>query len=141
MRFRQLTPTPATKKIKECAQTLVMNGLRGQVRLQADGQLKRPRDVVVMAMLGAEEYGFATSVLVVLGCVMDRKCHTNTCPVGRHHQQHLPGLGRTEFRSLIGNHFKYTGSKLARKLLDNWEETVSQFIKVIPTEYKKIMKL
>lgn len=78
MRFRQLTTMPATKKIKECAQTLVMNGLRGQVCLQADGQLKTPRDVVVMAMLGAEEYGFATSVLVVLGCVMDRKCHSST---------------------------------------------------------------
>lgn len=74
--------TPVEMGLAETQQTLVMNGLRGQVRLQADGQLKTPRDVVVMAMLGAEEYGFATSVLVALGCVMDRKCHTNTCPVG-----------------------------------------------------------
>jgi glutamate synthase (NADPH) large chain len=59
-----------------------MNGLRGQVRLQTDGQLKTGRDIVISAMLGAEEYGFATSALIVLGCVMMRKCHLNTCPVG-----------------------------------------------------------
>lgn len=74
--------TPVEIGLAETQQTLVMNNLRGQVRLQADGQLKTPRDVIVMAMLGAEEYGFATSALVVLGCIMDRKCHTNTCPVG-----------------------------------------------------------
>ena len=59
-----------------------MNGLRGQVRLQTDGQLKTGRDILLMAMLGAEEFGFATSALIVLGCVMMRKCHMNTCPVG-----------------------------------------------------------
>lgn len=59
-----------------------MNNLRGQVRLQTDGQLKTGRDIVLMALLGAEEFGFATSALIVLGCVMIRKCHMNTCPVG-----------------------------------------------------------
>ena len=68
--------------LSETQQTLVLNGLRGQVMLQVDGQLKTGRDIALMAMLGAEEFGFATSALIVLGCVMMRKCHQNTCPVG-----------------------------------------------------------
>ena len=68
--------------LSETQQTLVLNGLRGQMTLQVDGQLKTGRDIILMAMLGAEEYGFATSALIVLGCVMMRKCHQNTCPVG-----------------------------------------------------------
>ena len=60
----------------------MINGLRGRVRLQTDGQLKTGRDVVVAAMLGADEFGFATAPLIVEGCVMMRKCHLNTCPVG-----------------------------------------------------------
>ena len=73
---------PVEIGLAETQQTLVLNGLRGQVRLQTDGQLKTGRDIVISAMLGAEEYGFATSALIVLGCVMMRKCHLNTCPVG-----------------------------------------------------------
>ena len=68
--------------LSETQQTLVLNGLRGQVVLQVDGQLKTGRDIILMALMGAEEYGFATSALIVLGCVMMRKCHQNTCPVG-----------------------------------------------------------
>ena len=68
--------------LAETQQTLVLNNLRGQVRLQTDGQLKTGRDILLMALLGAEEFGFATSALIVLGCVMMRKCHMNTCPVG-----------------------------------------------------------
>ncbi len=68
--------------LAETQQTLVINGLRGRVRLQTDGQLKTGRDVVVAAMLGADEFGFATAPLIVEGCVMMRKCHLNTCPVG-----------------------------------------------------------
>ena len=68
--------------LSETQQTLVLNGLRVQVMLQVDGQVKTGRDIVLMAMLGAEEFGFATSALIVLGCVMMRKCHRNTCPVG-----------------------------------------------------------
>ena len=60
----------------------MLNGLRGRVRLQVDGQLKTGRDVVIAALLGAEEFGFATAPLIVEGCVMMRKCHLNTCPVG-----------------------------------------------------------
>lgn len=68
--------------LAEAQQTLVLNNLRGSVVLQADGQFKTGRDIVISAMLGAEEFGFATSLMVVLGCVMDRRCHLNTCPVG-----------------------------------------------------------
>ena len=68
--------------LAETQQTLVMNNLRGYVRLQADGQLKTGKDIITSALLGAEEFGFATGALIVLGCVMMRKCHLNTCPVG-----------------------------------------------------------
>jgi glutamate synthase (NADPH) large chain len=68
--------------IAETQQILVMNNLRAQVRLQTDGQLKTGRDIIIAALLGAEEFGFSTSSLIVLGCVMMRKCHLNTCPVG-----------------------------------------------------------
>ncbi|MDE5744364.1 MAG: glutamate synthase subunit alpha, partial [Paramuribaculum sp.] len=74
--------TPVEFGLSETQQTLVINNLRGQVVLQADGQLKTPHDVLTMAMLGAEEFGFSTAAMIVLGCIMDRKCHTNTCPVG-----------------------------------------------------------
>ena len=68
--------------LAETQQTLVLNGLRSRIRLQADGQMKTGRDVVVAALLGADEMGFATAPLVVEGCIMMRKCHLNTCPVG-----------------------------------------------------------
>jgi glutamate synthase (NADPH/NADH) large chain len=68
--------------IAETHQTLVLNGLRGRVRLQTDGQLKTGRDVVLAALLGAEEFAFGTAALITQGCVMMRKCHVNTCPVG-----------------------------------------------------------
>ena len=68
--------------LAETQQTLVMNGLRDRVRLQTDGQLKTARDIIVMAMLGADEFAFGTLPMIVLGCVMDRRCNLNTCPVG-----------------------------------------------------------
>jgi glutamate synthase (NADPH/NADH) large chain len=68
--------------LAETQQTLVRNNLRGFVKLQTDGQLKTGKDIIISALLGAEEYGFATSALIVLGCVMMRKCHLNTCPAG-----------------------------------------------------------
>ena len=76
--------------IAETHQTLVMNNLRSRVVLQTDGQLKTGRDVAVAALLGAEEFGFATAPLIALGCIMMRKCHLNTCPVGIATQD--PGL-------------------------------------------------
>ncbi|MFI3332294.1 MAG: glutamate synthase large subunit [Rikenellaceae bacterium] len=86
--------------LAETQQTLVLNNLRGQVRLQTDGQLKTGRDVVISALLGAEEFSFATSILIVLGCVMMRKCHLNTCPVGvatQNEELRKRFLGRSEY--------------------------------------------
>ncbi|MFP4060730.1 MAG: glutamate synthase large subunit [Bacteroidales bacterium] len=73
---------PVELGIAETQQTLVMNNLRGRVKLQTDGQLKTGMDVVLMGLLGAEEFGFSTAALVTLGCILMRKCHLNTCPVG-----------------------------------------------------------
>ncbi len=74
--------TPWELGLAETQQTLVLNQLRGRVIVQADGQMKTGRDVVIGALLGADEFGFATAPLVVEGCIMMRKCHLNTCPVG-----------------------------------------------------------
>ena len=74
--------TPWELGLAETQQTLVLNQLRGRIRLQVDGQMKTGRDVVIGALLGADECGFATAPLVVEGCIMMRKCHLNTCPVG-----------------------------------------------------------
>jgi glutamate synthase (NADPH/NADH) large chain len=74
--------TPWELGLAETQQTLVANGLRGRIVVQADGQMKTGRDVVVGALLGADEFGFATAPLIVEGCIMMRKCHLNTCPVG-----------------------------------------------------------
>ena len=74
--------TPWELGLAETQQTLVINNLRSRIRVQADGQMKTGRDVVVGALLGADEFGFATAPLVVEGCIMMRKCHLNTCPVG-----------------------------------------------------------
>ena len=79
MRFAGISPEIG---LSETQQTLVRNGLRNQVRLQTDGQLKTAKDVIIMAMLGADEFSFGTLPLIVLGCVMMRKCNTNTCPMG-----------------------------------------------------------
>ena len=87
MRFAGISPEIG---LAETQQTLVLNGLRSQVRLQTDGQLKTAKDVVIMAMLGADEFSFGTLPLIVLGCVMMRKCNQNTCPMGVATQD--PGL-------------------------------------------------
>ena len=79
MRFAGIPPEIG---LSEAQQTLVKNGLRGNIRLQVDGQLKTGRDIILMALLGAEEFGFGTLLLIVLGCVMMRKCNLNTCPLG-----------------------------------------------------------
>ena len=97
MRYAGISPEIG---LSETQQTLVLNGLRGQVRLQTDGQLKTGRDIIGMALLGAEEFGFGTTVLIVLGCVMMRKCHTNACPVGVATQDPV-------LRSYFRGHYKY----------------------------------
>lgn len=109
---------PVEIGLAETQQTLVINNLRGQVKLQADGQLKSARDVIIMAMLGAEEYGFATSALIVLGCVMMRKCHTNTCPVGvatQNEELRRRFLGRSEY---VVNFFKFLAQEIRETLAD-----------------------
>jgi len=74
--------TPWELGLAETQQTLVLNRLRGRIAVQVDGQIKTGRDVVIGAILGADEFGFATAPLVVSGCILMRKCHLNTCPVG-----------------------------------------------------------
>lgn len=97
MRYAGISPEIG---LSETQQTLVLNGLRGQVRLQTDGQIKTGRDIIAMALLGAEEFAFGTTVLIVLGCVMMRKCHANTCPVGVATQN-------LELREHFRGHYEY----------------------------------
>ena len=97
MRFAGISPEIG---LSETQQTLVKNGLRGQVRLQVDGQLKTGRDVIMMALLGAEEFSFGTAPLIVLGCVMMRKCNLNTCPMGVATQD-------SKLRAHFRGHYKY----------------------------------
>ena len=102
--------------LSEAHQTLMLNHLRGRVRLQTDGQLKTGRDVAVAALLGAEEYGFATIPLIAIGCIMMRKCHLNTCPVGIATQN--PEL-RKKFRGQpehVINYFFFVAEEL-RKIM------------------------
>ncbi|MDR1810217.1 MAG: glutamate synthase subunit alpha, partial [Prevotella sp.] len=102
--------------LAEVQQTLVLNNLRGQIRLQTDGQIKTGHDIIVAAMMGAEEYGFATSALIVLGCVMMRKCHLNTCPVGvatQNEELRKKFIGRSEY---LINFFKYLAEEVREHL-------------------------
>lgn len=99
--------------LSEAQQTLVVNGLRNRVAIQVDGQIKTGRDVVIGAMLGADEFGFATAPLVVEGCMMMRQCHLNTCPVGIATQD--PEL-RKRFRGKPGaviNYFFFVAEEAA----------------------------
>ena len=104
--------------LSETQQTLVLNGLRGQVKLQVDGQLKTGRDIVTMAMLGSEEFGFGTAVLIVMGCVMMRKCHQNTCAMGittQNPELRKRFLGRAEY---VINYFKYLAQEVREYLAE-----------------------
>ena len=98
--------------LSETHQTLVKNDLRGRIKLQVDGQLKTGRDVVIAGLMGAEEFGFGTSALIIMGCVMMRKCHLNTCPVGVATQD--PEL-RKRFRGkpeYLINYFRFMASEV-----------------------------
>ncbi len=113
MRYAGISPEIG---LSETQQTLVLNGLRSQVRLQTDGQLKTGHDVIAMALLGAEEFAFGTGVLIVLGCVMMRKCHTNACPVGVATQD--PVL-REHFRGryeYVVNYFRFLAQEVREYL-------------------------
>ncbi|QQS52575.1 MAG: glutamate synthase large subunit [Bacteroidota bacterium] len=103
---------PMEMGISEVQQTLVMNNLRDRVRLQTDGQIKTGRDVIYAGMLGAEEFGFATIGLVVLGCVMMRKCHLNTCPVGvatQNPELRKRFIGKSEY---VVNYFRFVAEEI-----------------------------
>ncbi len=109
---------PAEFGIAETQQTLVMNNLRGRVKLQVDGQLKNGRDVVIMGCLGGEEFGFATSALIVLGCVMMRKCHLNTCPAGvatQNPELRKRFIGRSEY---VINYFRFVAQEIREYLAE-----------------------
>ncbi|MBQ0023042.1 MAG: glutamate synthase large subunit, partial [Prevotellaceae bacterium] len=113
MRFAGISPEIG---LAETQQTLVMNGLRNQVRLQTDGQLKTARDVVAMAMLGADEFSFGTLPLIVLGCVMMRKCNTNTCPVGvatQDERLRARFMGKSEY---VVNYFTFLAEQVREYL-------------------------
>lgn len=115
MRYAGISPEIG---LSETQQTLVLNGLRGQVRLQTDGQIKTGRDIIAMALLGAEEFAFGTTVLIVLGCVMMRKCHANTCPVGVATQN--PEL-REHFRGhyeYVVNYFRFLAQEVREYLAE-----------------------
>ena len=114
--------------LSETQQTLVLNGLRGQVMLQVDGQLKTGRDIILMAMLGAEEFSFATSALIVLGCVMMRKCHQNTCPVGvatQNEELRKRFRGRSEY---LVNFFTFLAQEVREYLAEIGVERLDDII-------------
>ncbi|MEI6555470.1 MAG: glutamate synthase-related protein, partial [Paludibacter sp.] len=102
--------------LAETQQTLVLNNLRGQIRLQTDGQLKTGRDVILTSLLGAEEYGFATSALLILGCVMMRKCHLNTCPVGVATQDEVLRKHFTGKHEYLVNFFRFIAQDVREHL-------------------------
>ncbi|MFI3331161.1 MAG: glutamate synthase large subunit [Rikenellaceae bacterium] len=119
---------PSELGLAETQQTLVLNNLRGQITLQSDGQLKTGRDIVVAAALGAEEFGFATSILIVLGCVMMRKCHLNTCPVGvatQNEELRKRFLGRSEY---VVNFFNYLAEEVREILAEMGYKSLDEVI-------------
>ena len=125
MRFAGISPEIG---LAETQQTLVRNGLRNQVRLQTDGQLKTAKDVVIMAMLGADEFSFGTLPLIVLGCVMMRKCNTNTCPMGVATQN--PELrkhfeGRAEY---VVNYFTFLAQQVREYLAEIGVHSLKEII-------------
>jgi glutamate synthase (ferredoxin) len=114
--------------LAETQQVLVMNGLRDRIVVQTDGQLKTGRDVVIAALLGAEEFGFSTAPLVVMGCIMMRVCHLNTCPVGVATQN--PELrkkfgGSPEF---VENFFKYIAEEVREYMAELGFRTIDEMV-------------
>ena len=115
MRFAGISPEIG---LSETQQTLVRNGLRGNVRLQVDGQMKTGRDIILTALLGAEEFGFGTSALIVLGCVMMRKCNLNTCPMGvatQNPELRRHFIGRYEY---LVNYFNFLAREVREYLAE-----------------------
>ncbi|MFR9651149.1 MAG: glutamate synthase large subunit [Rikenellaceae bacterium] len=122
------TGTSSEVGLAESQQTLVLNKLRSRVVLQVDGQIKTGRDVIIQSLLGAEEYGFATSALIVLGCVMMRKCHLNTCPVGvatQNAQLRKRFKGEAEF---LVNFFKFIAEETREILAEMGVRSLDEII-------------
>jgi glutamate synthase (NADPH/NADH) large chain len=125
MRFAGISPEIG---LAETQQTLVLNGLRNQVRLQTDGQLKTAKDVIIMAMLGADEFSFGTLPLIVLGCVMMRKCNTNTCPVGvatQDERLRARFMGRAEY---VVNFFTFLAEQVREYLSEIGVHSLKEII-------------
>ena len=125
MRFAGISPEIG---LSETQQTLVRNGLRSQVRLQVDGQLKTGRDVILMALLGAEEFGFGTAALIVLGCVMMRKCNLNTCPMGvatQNPELRKHFIGRYEY---LVNYFTFVAQEVREYLAEMGYKSLNDIV-------------
>ena len=125
MRFAGISPEIG---LSETQQTLVRNGLRSQVRLQVDGQLKTGRDVVLTALLGAEEFGFGTAALIVLGCVMMRKCNLNTCPMGvatQNPELRKHFIGRYEY---LVNYFTFVAQEVREYLAEMGYKSLNDIV-------------
>jgi len=136
---------PTELGLAETQQTLVLNNLRGKIRLQADGQVKTGHDIVTMALLGAEEYGFATSALIVLGCVLMRKCHLNTCPMGvatQDEKMRKHFVGRYEY---LVNFFNFLAEEVREHLAElgftKLDDIIGRSDLLQPREYPKESKL
>ncbi len=125
MRFAGISPEIG---LSETQQTLVKNGLRGQVRLQVDGQLKTGRDIILMTLLGADEFSFGTAALIVLGCVMMRKCNLNTCPMGVATQDpKLRAHFRGDYHYLI-NYFRFLAQEVREYLAEMGYKSLNDII-------------
>lgn len=131
--------------LAEVQQTLVLNKLRSRVRLQADGQLKTGKDIIIETLLGAEEFGFATSALIVLGCVMMRKCHLNTCPVGVATQNvELRGRFKGDADYLV-NFFTFMATEVREILAEmgfrSLDEIVGRTDLIVPKKDMEVAKI
>ena len=125
MRFAGISPEIG---LAETQQTLVRNGLRGDVRLQVDGQLKTGRDIILMALLGAEEFAFGTAALIVLGCVMMRKCNLNTCPMGvatQNEKLRKHFIGRYEY---LVNYFTFLAQEVREYLAEMGYKSLNDIV-------------
>lgn len=119
---------PLELGLTETQQTLVINNLRRKVKLQTDGQLKTGRDIIIAALMGAEEFGFSSSALIVLGCVMMRKCHLNTCPVGiatQNPELRKRFLGKAEY---LMNFFRFLAEDVREHLAEMGFRTLDEVI-------------
>ena len=125
MRFAGISPEIG---LSETQQTLVRNGLRSGVRLQVDGQIKTGRDIVLMALLGAEEFGFGTAALIVLGCVMMSKCNLNTCPMGvatQNPELRKHFMGRYEY---LVNYFTFLAQEVREYLAEMGYRSINDIV-------------